>query len=70
MLTKYFQRAKPILEKLEAEGYEARAILHEIDHLNGVLFESKIIRIVDPSEFEEMDEEESEDESGEGGRND
>ena len=32
------------LYELEAEDYEARAILHEIDHLNGVLFDSKIIR--------------------------
>lgn len=43
--------------ELEAEDYEARAILHEIDHLNGVLFDSKIIRVVDPSEFEEEDDE-------------
>ena len=56
------------LYELEAEDYEARAILHEIDHLNGVLFESKIIRVVDPSEFEEVDEEASEIESKEGGR--
>ena len=35
------------LYELEAEDYEARAILHEIDHLNGVLFDSKIIRVVD-----------------------
>ena len=56
------------LYELEAEDYEARAILHEIDHLNGVLFDSKIIRVVDPSEFEEEDEEASEIESKEGGR--
>lgn len=48
------------LYEIEAEDYEARAILHEIDHLNGILFDSKIIRVVDPSEFEEdpADEEE------------
>ncbi len=46
------------LYELEAEDYEARAILHEIDHLNGILFDSKIIRVVDPSEFEEYDEQE------------
>jgi peptide deformylase len=46
------------LYEIEAEDYEARAILHEIDHLNGILFDSKIIRVVDPAEFEEMDEEE------------
>ncbi|GKV64242.1 MULTISPECIES: peptide deformylase [Sporosarcina] len=45
------------LYELEAEGYEARAILHEIDHLNGILFDKKIQRIVDPSEFEEEDDE-------------
>lgn len=45
------------LYELEAEGYEARAILHEIDHLDGVLFDKKIQRIVDPSEFEVEDEE-------------
>lgn len=44
------------LYELEAEGYEARAILHEIDHLDGILFDSKIKRIVDPSEFEEEEE--------------
>ncbi|SIT67616.1 peptide deformylase [Edaphobacillus lindanitolerans] len=40
--------------ELEAEDYEARAILHEIDHLDGVLFDSKIIRILTEEELEEM----------------
>ena len=48
------------LYELEAEGYEARAILHEIDHLNGVLFDSKIIRVVDLEELEELEELEAE----------
>lgn len=39
--------------ELEAEDYEARAILHEIDHLDGILFDTKILRVVDPSELEE-----------------
>jgi peptide deformylase len=43
--------------ELEAEDYEARAILHEIDHLDGILFDSKIIRVVDPSELEPEEEE-------------
>ena len=43
--------------ELEAEDYEARAILHEIDHLDGILFDSKIIRVVDPSELEHEEEE-------------
>ena len=47
------QERNGALYELEAEDYEARAILHEIDHLNGVLFDSKIIRVVDPSELEE-----------------
>lgn len=29
---------------LEAEGYTARAFLHELDHLDGVLFPDKMIR--------------------------
>lgn len=43
--------------ELEAEDYEARAILHEIDHLDGILFNSKILRVVDPSELENEEEE-------------
>lgn len=43
--------------EVEAEDYTARAILHEIDHLNGVLFNSKIIRIVDLEELEEFENE-------------
>ncbi len=60
------QERNGALYELEAEDYEARAILHEIDHLNGVLFDSKIIRVVDPSELEETDEDENE--SGGGGQ--
>ncbi|MFP3916331.1 peptide deformylase [Lysinibacillus telephonicus] len=40
--------------ELEAGGFDARAILHEIDHLDGVLFDSKIIRIVTEEELAEM----------------
>jgi peptide deformylase len=52
------QERNGALYELEAEDYEARAILHEIDHLNGILFDSKIIRVVDPKEFEEIEGEE------------
>ncbi|MDI2589304.1 peptide deformylase [Psychrobacillus sp. NEAU-3TGS] len=45
------------LYELEAEDYEARAILHEIDHLHGVLFTSKVIRYVDLEELEKEEEE-------------
>jgi peptide deformylase len=45
------------LYELEAEDYEARAILHEIDHLHGVLFTSKIIRYVDLEELENEEDE-------------
>ncbi|TQR20873.1 peptide deformylase [Psychrobacillus vulpis] len=47
------------LYELEAEDYEARAILHEIDHLHGILFTSKIIRYVDIEELENEEEEEA-----------
>lgn len=40
--------------ELEAEDFEARAILHEIDHLDGVLFDSKITRILTEQELEEL----------------
>ena len=42
------------LYELEAEDYEARAILHEIDHLNGILFNTKMIRVVPLEEIEEL----------------
>lgn len=43
--------------EIEAEDYTARALLHEIDHLNGVLFNKKIKRIVTLEELEAMEEE-------------
>lgn len=36
---------------LEAEGFLARAIQHEIDHLNGILFTSKVTRYMDEKEL-------------------
>lgn len=38
--------------ELEAEGYEARAILHEMDHLEGVLFTSKITKYISQEELD------------------
>ena len=40
--------------ELEAEDFEARAILHEIDHLDGVLFDSKMTRVLTEAELEEL----------------
>lgn len=42
---------------VEAEDFFARAILHEIDHLHGVLFTSKITRYVEEEELEGYEEE-------------
>lgn len=35
---------------LEAEGFLARILQHEIDHLEGVLFLDRAVRLVDPDE--------------------
>lgn len=43
--------------ELEAEGLLARACCHEIDHLNGVLFDSLVDRFLSDEEIEEMSEE-------------
>ncbi|WP_078547224.1 peptide deformylase [Litchfieldia alkalitelluris] len=37
---------------LEAEGFLARAIQHEIDHLDGILFTTKVIRYYEEGELE------------------
>ncbi|WML43654.1 peptide deformylase [Neobacillus sp. PS3-40] len=37
---------------LEAEDFLARAILHEIDHLDGILFTTKVIRYLTEQELE------------------
>lgn len=39
---------------LEADDFLARAIQHEIDHLHGVLFTSKVMRYYEENELEEM----------------
>lgn len=40
--------------ELEAEGLLARACCHEIDHLNGILFDSVADRFLSEEEIEEM----------------
>ncbi|MBE5801289.1 MAG: peptide deformylase [Clostridiales bacterium] len=48
---------------LRTEGFFARAICHELDHLDGVLYVDKMDReIFDDEEYEEYDEEYEEDE--------
>ena len=41
--------------ELEAEGLLARACCHEIDHLNGVLFDSVADRFLSDEEIEQME---------------
>lgn len=50
------------LYELEAHDYDARVIQHEVDHLNGILFDQKITKTYTLEEIEEMyaDEEEEE----------
>ena len=39
--------------ELEAEGYFALAVCHEVDHLDGILFIDKVERMLDPEEIGE-----------------
>ncbi|MFB5194123.1 peptide deformylase [Neobacillus sp. KR4-4] len=42
---------------LEAEGFLARAIQHEIDHLDGILFTTKVIRYLEEDELKGVESE-------------
>ncbi len=42
--------------RLELEGLPARILLHEMDHLDGVLFTDKAIRMLDPEELKSEEE--------------
>lgn len=42
--------------EIEGEDLLARALCHEIDHLNGVLFIDKAIRFLDEEEKEQVKE--------------
>lgn len=56
----YYNRDGDELEG-QAEGYLARAIQHEIDHLHGVLFTDKIIEEIPAEELEKYMEEHEDD---------
>ncbi|NLY52163.1 MAG: peptide deformylase, partial [Firmicutes bacterium] len=43
--------------RIRAEGLFARALQHEIDHLDGVLFIDKALEIQDEEQIEDEDEE-------------
>lgn len=47
----YFDRSGN-QHSLHAEGYFARVFLHEMDHLDGVLFCDKMVRKVKPQDYE------------------
>ena len=50
-LTAQDRYGKPF--ELEAEGYFAVAVCHEVDHLDGILFIDKAERMLDPEEIVE-----------------
>ncbi len=41
--------------EIEGEGLLAKAICHELDHLDGILYIDNVVRMVDPSELESDD---------------
>ncbi len=43
--------------EIEAEEFLARAILHEIDHLHGVLFTTKVSKYMEEADLEELNQE-------------
>ena len=46
--------------EIDGEELLARAFCHEIDHLNGVVFKSKVSRMLDPEELMAQNEEDEE----------
>ncbi|MGE1161635.1 peptide deformylase, partial [Pantoea agglomerans] len=51
------QNRKGSFFEIEAEDFLARALQHEIDHLQGVLFTSKVSRYISEEELERFGEE-------------
>ncbi len=45
---------KPI--EIDAEGYAARIVSHELDHLDGILFTEKVLRYIEPEEQDAAEE--------------
>ncbi len=41
--------------RIEASGFPARVLQHEIDHLDGILIVDRAVRLLDPEEGEEGD---------------
>lgn len=48
---RYYDRHGDLYE-IEGEGLFASCASHETDHLDGILYKDKVIRMVDPSELE------------------
>jgi len=42
-LTVHFKDVRGKYQQITASGFEARVILHEIDHLNGILFIDRVV---------------------------
>lgn len=61
---KYTNEDNEIVE-LEATGLLARAICHEIDHLNGILYIDKVIEYIEDNEDEDYDEDDQDNQDGE-----
>ena len=55
-VTVRFMDRNGVSNELRAEGYLARAICHEIDHLNGILFVDTACDLHKPSELENEEE--------------
>ena len=51
VVTALDREGKPF--RLTAEGYLARVLQHEMDHLEGVLFTDKAVRLLDPDDLQE-----------------
>lgn len=59
-LTVRFQTLEEETKEMEAEGFFAKAVCHEIDHLNGILFRDLVIEELDPEDLQAQEEDEAE----------